>query len=109
MEGCRLIQFETDNDHNVNDHEIKTADQSFYVIDSNQRVRRIVGCGDNSSFSVVFEASFKQHSLKKGLSLLNSSDWSTVHVDYRAITIDSRTYNLNSELSYDVEVPRQAM
>ena len=48
MEGCRLIQFEIDNDHNVNDHEIKNADQSFYVIDSNQRVRRIVGCGDNS-------------------------------------------------------------
>ena len=81
MEGSRLIQFEIDNAHNVNDYEIKNAVQSFYVIDSNQRIRRIVGGGENLTFAVVFEASFKHHSLKKGLSLLNSSDWSTVHVD----------------------------
>ena len=68
-----------------------------------------MGCGDVSSFTIAFEASFKHHCLKQGLSLLNNSDWSTVHVDYRSITINGRLYNLNSELSYDVEVPRQIM
>ena len=40
--------------------------------------------------------------------MLNASDWSGVYVDKRTITIDGKTYNLNSDLSYNVEVPKSS-
>ena len=38
--------------------------------------------------------------------MLRDSDWSSVHITERAISFDGRTYNLKTDFSYDMPIPK---
>lgn len=49
---------------------------------------------------------FTPHGKRQEISALGENDWAHVHVTDRTLTFDARTYNLNSELSIEVRVPK---
>ena len=50
---------------------------------------------------------FSDHEKLKEIKKLRDNDWSHVHITRRALTFDGETYNLNTELSVEMTIPKE--
>ena len=60
---------------------------------------------DLSEFVITRTIDFSHHNILQDIKALQRSDWVRLHMTERALTICNRTYCLENNLSYKVQVP----
>ena len=61
---------------------------------------------DGVRFVVDKTIDFSHHKQLKEINALRDNDWAHVHITDRTLSFNDTTYNLNSELSIDITVPK---
>ena len=64
------------------------------------------GDDDIPKFAVREVIDFSAHEKLKEIVKLRDNDWTHVHITRRALTFDGDTYNLNTELSRPMTIPK---
>ena len=106
LAGSWIAAFEPDCENiqdDTNDNE--TVKESLYILDDAMKIYRLED-DDGIKFVVKEVIDFSGHGKLKEVLKLREVDWSHVHITRRALTFDGDTYNLNTELSVPMTIPK---
>lgn len=78
---------------------------NLYVMDDMQKIF-LLSNEDDVKYNTKKMLSFEHHKKSKEVHALRANDWSHVHITERTLSFGNYTYNLNSELSFEITVPQ---
>ena len=104
LAGQTVVMLGADDEDDVHDF------QKLWVICDNQKVYQISnGVAQNeASYAVVEEFDLALHDLEETMAQLRNTDWSTVFISKRALTLFCKVYSVSSDSSFDVVIPDDA-
>ena len=107
LSGCRIVAFEIDceNIQDDSDHERQDIRQALYILDDTERITHLVQEDALLKFQVNRTVDFSIHGIGRELVKLRDQDWVHVHITKRAMTIEGRTYSLQTNLSFESKLP----
>ena len=74
-------------------------------MDDQQKIYHIVN-EDDLDFEVKNVIDFSGHKKRSELNSLRDQEWTHVHISERTLSFGDRTYNFNSLISVEIQVPQ---
>ena len=103
LAGSWIVAFEADMD-NIQDDTTFDVTQSLFIMDDKQKIFHLLN-EDGIRFDLKKIIDFSHHDKLAEVNALRDNDWEHVHVTERTLTFSNTTYNLDSQLSFDINVP----
>ena len=106
LPGSWIASFEPDCENVQDDSNLyKTVKESLYILDDKMKIYHLEN-EDGIKFHVKDVLDFTESNKLKQVLRLRDTDWSHVHITRRAITFDGDTYNLRSQLTSPLTIPK---
>ena len=99
-----MVAFEADGESTQNDLH-NNAHQSLFIMNDMHRIFQIVN-EDDVRFVIKNTLDFSRHKKNKEITALRENDWAHVHVTQRTLSFGDMTYNLHSDASLEITVPK---
>ena len=104
LPGSSIVAFETDSQNIQDDSASDNVKQSFFILDSAQKIHHIVN-EEGIKFQEERVVDFSIHGKQREVDRLQLQDWSHVHIGGRTITFDGETYSFETETSFAMTLP----